>query len=142
MVTEIKTKNKDIVWAIMWLAVLITTLIVISNCCGCSTMPLYRHVQLAEETRINLDLVAGAIADKVNDGTIKDDNADIIIEVYNQVADTQHLYVNAVKAFRKGTIGQTDLDARFDELAIITSDLAAELMVYGINIYKFVERIK
>ena len=123
----------------------VTTLAIIlfiTYCTGCASMPLYRHVQLTEETRINLDLIAGIIADKVNDGTIKEDNADIIIEIYNEVADTQHLYVNAVKAFRKGTVGQADVDARFSDLSLVASDLAANLMIYGVNIYKFTERIK
>lgn len=111
---------------------------------GCSSMPLYRHVQLVEETKVNLDLIAGAIANKINDGTIPKERAERITAIYNKVAEAQHLYVKAVKAFRKGTLagGETDLDARFSELSLIATDLAAELMVYGIDIYKFIERIK
>jgi len=64
------------------------------------------------------------------------------MEVYNTVADAQHIYVNTVKGFRKGTTSQGDLDAQFADFSLIASDLASQLMVYGINVYKFTERIK
>lgn len=132
---------------IRWLSWLMGVLVlasVVYNCTGCSSFPLYRHVQLIKETKLNLDLIAESIAKNITVERVGLERAQAIVNIFNNVSEAQHFYVDAVKSYRKGFLlySQKDLDDLFSELSESASELAIELAIYGVNIYKFVERIK
>ena len=122
------------VFAMICLAIL--SFILLSAVLGCSTLSLAKQKKVAMLIGQQIEFIGDGVAIKCNDGTLKEDNCNLMADSINFALDAQNAYTRVLIAMQNGTGSQEQIQKALETLQNDMATLVSNAISLGIKIRK------
>lgn len=106
------------------------------NALGCSSMSIAKQKKGAMLMGQQIEFVGDQVIIKCNDGTLKEDDCELVADLINFALDSQNAYTRALVAMQDGTGSQEQVQKALEALQDNMANLIGEAISLGIKFRK------
>lgn len=103
---------------------------------GCTTMSIAKQKKAAMLIGQQIEFIGNGVIAKCNDGTLKQEDCDLMADAINFALDSQNAYTRALIAMQSGTGSQEQVQKALETLQTDMANLVSSAIGLGINIRK------